>query len=179
MDSFRVGLHCRCLVTKESQKFSVRTVDLRAEVRNRELPIWSKSDTTAPQCSVRGRQNKWLRTGRLWLDFLYRFWGLSLLRLCVQNGSDIRSVSSSYIGFRKGGKAVTAWSFLLSIYSFICCYLMTLCQELRVYSFEWKDDRWTMNWKRCRMKRSWPDFKVISWHFPGRTEENHENPQSE
>jgi hypothetical protein len=32
-----------------------------------------------------------------------------------------------------------------------------------------------MNWKGFRKKRSWPNFKVLSWHFSGGTEENDEN----
>jgi hypothetical protein len=32
-----------------------------------------------------------------------------------------------------------------------------------------------MNWKGCGRKRSWPNFKVLSRHLPGGTEENHEN----
>jgi hypothetical protein len=31
-----------------------------------------------------------------------------------------------------------------------------------------------VNWKRCGSQRSWPDFKVLSRHSPGRTKENHE-----
>jgi hypothetical protein len=34
-----------------------------------------------------------------------------------------------------------------------------------------------MNWKIFGKKHSWPDFKVLSWHLPGCTEEKHENPQ--
>jgi len=30
-----------------------------------------------------------------------------------------------------------------------------------------------MNWKGFGRKRSWPNFKVLSWHLPGGTEENH------
>jgi hypothetical protein len=32
-----------------------------------------------------------------------------------------------------------------------------------------------MNWKRLGRKRSWPNFKVLSWNSPGGTEENHRN----
>jgi hypothetical protein len=28
-----------------------------------------------------------------------------------------------------------------------------------------------MNWKGFGRKRSWPNFKVLPWHSPGRTEE--------
>jgi hypothetical protein len=35
-----------------------------------------------------------------------------------------------------------------------------------------------MNWKGFGRKWSWPNFKVLSWHLPGGTEENHEKPQS-
>jgi hypothetical protein len=35
-----------------------------------------------------------------------------------------------------------------------------------------------MDWKRFDRKRSWPNFKVLSWHSPGVAEENHENPLS-
>jgi hypothetical protein len=33
-----------------------------------------------------------------------------------------------------------------------------------------------MNWEGFGRKRSWRN-QDISWHLPGRTEENHENPQ--
>jgi hypothetical protein len=32
-----------------------------------------------------------------------------------------------------------------------------------------------MNWKGGRRKRSLPDFKVLSQHSPGKTEEKYEN----
>jgi len=32
-----------------------------------------------------------------------------------------------------------------------------------------------MNWKEGERKRPWPNFKVLSQHLPGETEENHEN----
>jgi hypothetical protein len=35
-----------------------------------------------------------------------------------------------------------------------------------------------MNWKGFGRKWSRPNFKVLSWHSPGGTEENHEEPQS-
>jgi hypothetical protein len=35
-----------------------------------------------------------------------------------------------------------------------------------------------MKWKGFRRKWSWPDFKVLSLHLPGSTEENYEKPQS-
>jgi hypothetical protein len=35
-----------------------------------------------------------------------------------------------------------------------------------------------MNWKGCRRKRSWSNFKVLSRNLHGGTEESHENPQS-
>jgi hypothetical protein len=35
-----------------------------------------------------------------------------------------------------------------------------------------------MKWKGCGRKREWPNFKVLPQHLYGRTEENHENPQS-
>jgi hypothetical protein len=35
-----------------------------------------------------------------------------------------------------------------------------------------------MNWKGSGRKRSWPNFKVLSQHFPADTEENHEKHQS-
>jgi hypothetical protein len=42
----------------------------------------------------------------------------------------------------------------------------------------WQGDmRKMMNWKGFGRKRSWPNFKVLSRHSPGRTEENHENNQ--
>jgi hypothetical protein len=35
-----------------------------------------------------------------------------------------------------------------------------------------------MSWKVYGRKRFWPNFKGISQHLPGRTEEYHEKPQS-
>jgi hypothetical protein len=32
-----------------------------------------------------------------------------------------------------------------------------------------------MNWKGFGMKRSWPNFMVLSWHLLGGTKENHKN----
>jgi hypothetical protein len=32
-----------------------------------------------------------------------------------------------------------------------------------------------MNWKGFGRKWSWPNFKLLSRHFPAGTEENHEN----
>jgi hypothetical protein len=32
-----------------------------------------------------------------------------------------------------------------------------------------------MNWRGCRRKWSWSNFNELSQHFPGGTEENHEN----
>jgi hypothetical protein len=32
-----------------------------------------------------------------------------------------------------------------------------------------------LNWKQFGRKRLWPNFKVLSRHSPGGTEENHEN----
>jgi hypothetical protein len=34
------------------------------------------------------------------------------------------------------------------------------------------------NWKGFRKKQWWPNFKVLSWHSPGGTEESNEKPQS-
>jgi hypothetical protein len=34
-----------------------------------------------------------------------------------------------------------------------------------------------MNCKVFGRKQLWSNFKVLSWHSPGGTEENHENPQ--
>jgi hypothetical protein len=31
-----------------------------------------------------------------------------------------------------------------------------------------------MNWQGFGRKRSWPNFKVVSRHWPGETEKNHE-----
>jgi hypothetical protein len=42
-------------------------------------------------------------------------------------------------------------------------------------SIEWKGDTWMMNWKGFWMKQSWPNFKVLSRHSSGETEENHES----
>jgi hypothetical protein len=36
-----------------------------------------------------------------------------------------------------------------------------------------KNDRWLVNLKECWRKRSWPNFKVLSRHLPGGTEEIH------
>jgi hypothetical protein len=33
-------------------------------------------------------------------------------------------------------------------------------------------------WKGFGSKGAWPNFKVLSWHYPAGTEENRENPQS-
>jgi hypothetical protein len=35
-----------------------------------------------------------------------------------------------------------------------------------------------MNWKEFERKWPWPNFKVLFWHFPGGTEENHKNLKS-
>jgi hypothetical protein len=35
-----------------------------------------------------------------------------------------------------------------------------------------------MNWKGFGSKRSWPNFKVLSWNSPGGTVEYHEKTQS-
>jgi hypothetical protein len=35
-----------------------------------------------------------------------------------------------------------------------------------------------VNWKGFGRKRSWPNFKILSQHLPGGTEENYEKPQS-
>jgi hypothetical protein len=35
-----------------------------------------------------------------------------------------------------------------------------------------------MNSKRFERKRSWPNFKVLSYHLPGGTEKTDEKPQS-
>jgi hypothetical protein len=35
-----------------------------------------------------------------------------------------------------------------------------------------------MNLKGFGRKWSWPNFKVLSWHLPGQTEETHEKPLS-
>jgi hypothetical protein len=35
-----------------------------------------------------------------------------------------------------------------------------------------------LNWEVLLRKRSWPDFKVLSWKSPGGTEESHEKPQN-
>jgi hypothetical protein len=35
-----------------------------------------------------------------------------------------------------------------------------------------------MKWKGFGRKWLLPDFKVLSWHLPGGTEENHGKPQS-
>jgi hypothetical protein len=46
-------------------------------------------------------------------------------------------------------------------------------QQLRLHSVKWKDDRRMMNWKGCGRKLPWLKFKVLSWHLPGGTEDNH------
>jgi hypothetical protein len=35
-----------------------------------------------------------------------------------------------------------------------------------------------MNWKGFGRKRSWPNFKVLSWYSPEGTEKNHDKPQT-
>jgi hypothetical protein len=47
----------------------------------------------------------------------------------------------------------------------------------RLYNFDWKDDKWMMNWKWFGRKRSWPNLRYY-WQSPGGTEENHETPRS-
>jgi hypothetical protein len=32
-----------------------------------------------------------------------------------------------------------------------------------------------MNWKGCGRRQSWPNFKLLSQHLPGGTEDNHKN----
>jgi hypothetical protein len=54
-------------------------------------------------------------------------------------------------------------------------YLTTLSQYLRLYSLEWKGDKWWWIGKDVAGKRSWPNFKVLSRHFPGGIEKNHEH----
>jgi hypothetical protein len=36
---------------------------------------------------------------------------------------------------------------------------------IRLYSVEWKGDRWMMNWKGCGRKQSLPNFNVLSRHL--------------
>jgi hypothetical protein len=43
------------------------------------------------------------------------------------------------------------------IYIFVL-YLTTLFQQLMLYSFEWKYDKWMMNWKWFINKRLWHNF---------------------
>jgi hypothetical protein len=45
-------------------------------------------------------------------------------------------------------------------------------------SDEWKSDKWMMNWKWFGRERSWPNFKVLTRHSLGETEENLGKPQS-
>jgi hypothetical protein len=35
-----------------------------------------------------------------------------------------------------------------------------------------------MKWKGFGSKQSWPNYKALSWHLSGRTEEKHKKPQS-
>jgi hypothetical protein len=55
--------------------------------------------------------------------------------------------------------------------SIVC--LTTLFEYLRYIA---SNERVTVitNWKGFRRKRSLPNFKVLTWHSPGETEENHE-----
>jgi hypothetical protein len=46
---------------------------------------------------------------------------------------------------------------------FICRLFNDACQQLRLYSVEWNDDRWMMNWKGCGMKWPWSNLK----YYPG------------
>jgi hypothetical protein len=43
-----------------------------------------------------------------------------------------------------------------------------------LYSVEWQGDKWMTNQKGLGKKRPWPNFKVLSRHMPGGTDENHE-----
>jgi hypothetical protein len=55
-------------------------------------------------------------------------------------------------------------------------YLMMLFQWLRLYSVEWKGGKQMISWKGCGRKWTWPNFKVLSQHLLGGTEENHKKP---
>jgi hypothetical protein len=44
-------------------------------------------------------------------------------------------------------------------------YLPMLFSNLRLYTFEWKGDRWMMNWKGCGTKRRWPDLSSYLGNF--------------
>jgi hypothetical protein len=49
--------------------------------------------------------------------------------------------------------------FVLFLYLFIFSLLTTLCQQLRLCSVEWRDDKWMMNCKRFGRKRFWHNLR--------------------
>jgi hypothetical protein len=57
-------------------------------------------------------------------------------------------------------------------------YLTTLFQWRKLFRVEWRNTNWRLNWKGCGRKRSWYNFKMLSQHTLGWTEENHETPHS-
>jgi hypothetical protein len=44
---------------------------------------------------------------------------------------------------------------------FICSLFDDAFSVIRLYSIEWKDNRWMINWKGFGRKWSWPNFKVL------------------
>jgi hypothetical protein len=54
-------------------------------------------------------------------------------------------------------------------------YLARLFQWLRLHSVQWAGDMWIMNWKGCRSRWSWPNWKYYSsiaygdWRKPRET----------
>jgi hypothetical protein len=51
-------------------------------------------------------------------------------------------------------------------------YLSTLFQWLRLYSVEWRGNKWMMKWKGCGRKRPWPNFNLLFQHLSENSEEN-------
>jgi hypothetical protein len=54
-------------------------------------------------------------------------------------------------------------SCLLPFKILVVVYLTTLSGAQTIYSVEWEDDEWRMNWKGCERKRSWSNLR----YFPG------------
>jgi hypothetical protein len=57
-------------------------------------------------------------------------------------------------------------------------YLAMRFQLLKQHSVELRGDKWMIYWKGGGGKKSWPNFKVLSQHLSGGTEEMHKEPQS-
>jgi hypothetical protein len=50
------------------------------------------------------------------------------------------------------------------IYLFIHTLINLAFQKLRLYSVEWKGDKWIVNWKGFGRERSWPNFTVLYYN---------------